>query len=714
MNKKITFFAILLYLIAFNLPTKAQTFTGNGAVVPGNGSIVEIPLEVANVFPDKITPAYGLKTICINATHTWMADFNIKLVAPDGTETLLVDNIGGDQDGFVETCFESNAEYSIFESWYPFTGTFRPIGFMGNFNNGQNPNGIWKLVAYDVYPWADDGTITDWSINFAEDAGEPFVFSGTTLPIVQFFTNGQAIPDEPDVKITMTIIDKGNGQLNFPSDPANIYSGFANVELRGQSSLGFPKKSYGVETCNAEGQDSTVAILNFPEESDWVLHASYADKSIMRNVLAHHLFNEMGHYSPRTQYVELFVNGTYQGLYVLMEKIKRDKKRVDIAKLTPIDTAGADITGGYIIKVDKGDDGGWISKHESIVDDTYCYYQFVYPKKDELQPKQAEYIQAFIDSIEEGLFAKNFYNFSGVRYNEYIDMTSFTDNFIINEITKNVDAYRLSTFFHKHKITSCGKLSAGPLWDFDLSFRNADYCDGWNPNGWLYEQYCDYSYFAPPMFFYKMLDDTLFLNALRCRWEDLRTNKLHTDTLFAFIDQTAANIDEAQQRNYQLWQTWGKYVWPNPQPLANNYQEEIDALKAWLGKRLKWMDENMPGTAKNCDYYATLGCFEEEITGLPNTLNFEIGLNKSGACKIWPNILAKANLETINIETKSPITKILLSDFSGRIVLRQDFSTQNQPVSKYLHLPTKIQAGIYLASVIFVDGQSYQQKIVIN
>ena len=90
-----------------------------------------------------------------------------------------------------------------------------------------------------------------------------------------------------------------------------------------------------------------------PIENDWILYAPYSDKALMRNFLTFDLGRKMGHYSPRTVYCELVINGDYKGIYILMEKIKRDNDRVDIAKLDSDDLAGDSLTGGYIIKIDK-------------------------------------------------------------------------------------------------------------------------------------------------------------------------------------------------------------------------------------------------------------------------------------------------------------------------------------------------------------------------
>lgn len=681
-------FLKLCCLVIFLFPKLlfAQTFYGFGGPVPTDGTPVEFDIEVSGL-NTKIDTSFGLESICLNASHTWIADLRIMLKSPDGTETLLIDNIGGDQDSFLNTCLNSSATTTIYNGLYPFTGDFKPIGQMGNNNNGQNPNGIWKLVVYDTYPFVDDGNIIDWKISFGNSPGKPFVFNSTKLPIVKFYTDGKIIQDEPAKTVRMEIIDNGPGNLNHPKDPANNYKGYANLEWRGQTSLGFPKKSFHVETCDSLGIDSSFAILGMPAQSDWVLNASFSDKSLMRNVLAHYLFTEMGHYSSRTKFCDLFIDDNYQGIYVFMEKIKRDKNRVNVSKLKSTDTTGIDVTGGYIIKCDKGDEGGWHSKLESVIPGTYTYYQFVYPKLSNIQPAQSAYIQSFIDSLEESLYSPDFTNSSGYKYVHYLDVSSFVDNFIINELSKNIDAYRVSTYFHKNKITDDGKLHAGPLWDFDLSFRNADFCTGENPEGWIYDQYCDYTYFPPPMFFYKMFGDSSFWNAVKCRWIDLRKNILSANSLFKFINDQKEIVDDATKKNFEIWPILGAYIWPNPVPYANSYDEEISDLKLWLLQRLNWIDHNLPGNADNCISSSQL-------------------INKSNKFLIYPN--PASNIIRLKIEKSGSITGIeLINNLGTKLASFQTHQNYfNIDVSIY---PT----GLYFLKILTDDNNVQIEKLQI-
>ena len=265
--------------------------------------------------------------------------------------------------------------------------------------------------------------------------------TNSQLPIILIDTKGQNIVDEPKITAEMKIIYKGLNQINTTSDAPNIYNGNVGIEFRGSTSQTFPKKPYGFETRNTLGDDLDISLLGMPEESDWTLNASYNDKSLMRDGLAYILAGSFMEYAPRVRYNELWLNGSYQGVYLLIEKIKRDKNRVDISKLEPKDITGNDLTGGYILKMDKNsgsnNGGGWNSPfkpYTGAVQNTY--FQVEYPKDDDITTQQISYIQNHITNIE-NVIASPEYKDTVNGYRKYIDTQSLMDYIIINELTKN-------------------------------------------------------------------------------------------------------------------------------------------------------------------------------------------------------------------------------------------------------------------------------------
>jgi hypothetical protein len=416
-------------------------------------------------------------------------------------------------------------------------------------------------------------------------------FSSSNLPIVIINTNSQTIVDNPRIFCDMGIIDNGFGNINYVNDVFNDYNGKISIEYRGSSSQSFPKKPYALETQDSIGNNNNVSLLGMPVENDWILYAPYSDKSLMRNFLTFDLGRKMGRYSPRTVYCELVINGDYKGIYILMEKIKLDNDRVDIEKLDFDDLAGDSLTGGYIIKVDKYTGAGgidWLSDFPNIGGES-LYIQYHYPQGSVMLPQQLDYIEHFVDNFEYALSGPNFAD-SLIGYSKYIDVNSFIDFYIVNELAKDIDAYRLSSYMYKDRDDNGGKLTMGPFWDFNLAYGNADYCSGGIPTGWEVNSGCGGS---NPFWFERLLDDIAYQNKLKCRWQYLRERSFHQDSIFSFIDSVSLYLNDAQQRNFQRWDILGTYVWPNYY-VGNTYQAELTFFKNWISERLTWMDNNIP------------------------------------------------------------------------------------------------------------------------
>ncbi|HDR05063.1 MAG TPA: T9SS type A sorting domain-containing protein [Candidatus Marinimicrobia bacterium] len=423
-------------------------------------------------------------------------------------------------------------------------------------------------------------------------------FTDSNLPIVIINTNGQAIPDAYKIQAEMQIIDNGGNQRNYLTDTPNDYDGYIGIELRGSSSQMFPKKQFGVETWDADGNDIDVSLLGLPEEEDWILHAPYSDKTLMRNALAYHLSRKMGWYASRTRYCELILNGDYHGVYILMEKIKRDKNRVDIAKLNPDEISGDDLTGGYILKIDKWtgeDNDGWESAYPPYPGAWQkTSYQYHVPKASDIVPEQKNYIQNYITGFE-NLMRSNSWNDPESGYYSSVNFQSFADVFILGEISKNVDAFRLSAFMYKNKTSKDDRLTMGPIWDYNLAFANANYYKGWETQGFQLDYFFNNADFragdpfCAPFWWKSIRQDPVFLEAVAARWFDLRQTELHFASISAVIDSFALLLDESSQRNFQRWPVIGAYVWPN-YFIGQSWAQEIDYMKGWIQLRLAWMD----------------------------------------------------------------------------------------------------------------------------
>jgi spore coat protein CotH len=400
------------------------------------------------------------------------------------------------------------------------------------------------------------------------------------LPVVVISTEGKTIVDEPKITARMQIM---NTSYEF--------DGYIGIEIRGTTSQHFPKKSFNVETRTNAGENLNVSLLELPAENDWVLYGPYTDKTLIRNVLAYHLGNLTGRWSPRTKFCELYINDDYRGVYVLVEKIKRDKNRVNIASLKPADISGDDLTGGYLLKIDRPDPGYWISPYKARGDKQDVPISYVDPKYEDLASEQRLYIKNYVTDFENALYGENFTD-QEKGYRPYVDIASFIDYFLINELSRNLDAYRVSTYFYKDKDSKGGKLTMGPFWDYDLAFGNANFFNAGDPQGWVVDGLGYGDAYGIPFWWDRLREDPYFEAQLKIRWKELRNDKFSNKNLNEFIDNCASLLASAQERNFQKFQILDTYVWPNNY-IGKTYANEVNYLKNWINSRLSWMDSQL-------------------------------------------------------------------------------------------------------------------------
>ena len=410
-------------------------------------------------------------------------------------------------------------------------------------------------------PVAEEGYIrlsTDaqnFSSNLPVVIMERFSNGGTTAANGKTFTFFAFFEPDPQT---------GRTQLNKPYSLGTR----GGWKVRGSSSSGFSKKAYSIEAWNELNRNKNISPLGLPEESDFILNArSVYDRSLMRNAFIYELSNQVGRYAVRTKFVELFKDDNggslsyrndYDGVYTFMEKISRDKERVDIERVTENVNEEPEITGGYILKVDRLDpgDSGLRAGGQTL--------GWVYPKEDDVSNDQINWVRNYINEMSSAL--------STSEYEEYIDTLSWVDHHLLNILTLNADALRLSTFFHKKRNK---KLEYGPIWDFDRSMESTDGRDN-NPSTWSGGT----AYFTFP-WWGSLFDNENFWQAYIDRYFELREGPFATLNVNSIIDRMASDLNEAQARNFRRW---------SDQPRFGGYQGEVDHLKEWLGTRLDWMD----------------------------------------------------------------------------------------------------------------------------
>jgi len=356
---------------------------------------------------------------------------------------------------------------------------------------------------------------------FRRTPAEEFVPTATDLPIVRITTEGSApiVSKAEYVSATLTIDPNGTdaAALSVP----------LRIRGRGNSTWAMPKKPYKLKL------DEKTSLLGMPADRDWVLLANYADKSLLRNQVAFELGHRVGlAWSPRFRSVELFVNDEYLGVYQLGEGIKVAAHRVDIPELNELDTSGSALTGGYLLEVDERLDG-------DVYYVTRLGVPFVLDTPEEPTPEQLSYIWDYIQQTEDAILASDFAD-PLTGYAAYIDVDSFVNWYLVNELLKNNDAvFWSSCWMYKQRE---GKLFMGPLWDFDIAAGNINYNGNDDPTGW---------WIRNSRWISRLFEDPAFETRVKARWNELKVE--HFDTILDYIDESAAALALGASNNFNRW-----------------------------------------------------------------------------------------------------------------------------------------------------------------
>jgi hypothetical protein len=440
--------------------------------------------------------------------------------------------------------------------------------------------------------------------------------ASSDLPMVVFHNmGGGAVAATAEQFMTMQVFEtRNNGRSSLLNPPDLSVQGY--FHRRGQATFWNPKASLRVETQDVYGDDLEVEVLGMPGESDWVFYGiNCFDKVLMHNPLAHQLYADMGHYTSRTRFVEVYLkddSGTpgpitaadYNGLYVLEEKIKIDKNRVDIDRLQPENTNAPSVTGGYLLSIDKSNPGSSV-----FIGNEWVWYldPDYYELTSAARAAQKQYIDNYFDDFYAALTGPNWTD-PALGYRAYIDMDSWIDNHLQNTFVFNVDMLRISAYFYKPRN---GKIVQGPLWDFDRAFGDSNDDRGFNPRLWR-SQTPDYGTdpFNPGNTFDNpwysiMFQDPDFWQRWIDRYQELRKNIYSLTNLYAKIDDYGNQVREATVREYVRWAGGGgsdttprsgyysgdgfAYTFPTP----GTWQGEINFTKYWFSNRVDFMDSEL-------------------------------------------------------------------------------------------------------------------------
>ena len=404
--------------------------------------------------------------------------------------------------------------------------------------SGKTSNDFTSIVEYQVVDV--DGQSNVYQVDLTRFTG---------LPIIYLTTEGMVPIDSKENYVDgYASVDGGRMAPDLSA---------TDIEIRGRGHSTWyvhPKKPYQMKF------EDKVNFLGMPKDRKWIFLAEYSDKTMLRNKMAF----ELGYLSdlewtPNSMFAEVYLNGQYQGTYHISQKVEESSNRVNI---------GDD---GYLIEIDTPD-------HLTPEDVVFQAENFLMSiKEPEISETSVEYayIRDFFREFESALFGPEFVSESA-GYSKYIDMTSFVDWYLISEITKNVDSRNYSSMY-LHLVPS-GKITMGPLWDFDLSFGNVDYADSRYTDGYWIKEHAWYQ---------RLFQDPSFVRLVKERFMFFKGNQ---NFLLNKIDEYAEQLRWAQEENDSRWATIGSYVWPNP-VVFDTYTEEVNHLKAWLSARMDWLGQ---------------------------------------------------------------------------------------------------------------------------
>ena len=399
----------------------------------------------------------------------------------------------------------------------------------------------------------------------------------STLPVIVLETFGRSSPvSAHDSFAHVSVYEPARGRTSLSNPPA--LAARAGFHVRGSTSSGLPQSGFALEFVDEFNAGEARPLLGLPADSEWVLYApNVYDPVMIHNPFIHQLSRDMGRYSPRTRFVEVFLarnagplrEADYNGLYVLEEKIKIARNRVGIDRIGADDLKPPNVTGGYLMKFDRvgpGEGGFWGSGERGLV--------YVEPKEQTImlpqRAPQREYLYSFMRDFHRALHGTNWLD--PVRgYRAYLDVDAAIDFHVLEVLSGNVDAMVLSTYFHKPRN---GKIICGPHWDFDRALGSTDGRDD-NPRNWNTGPFFGGEWWP------RLFSDPDFWQLWVDRWQDLRRNHFSRTNLEALIDRLANEVREAQPREYNRW---------NLQARGGSYQSEIDLMKSWLSNRIDFID----------------------------------------------------------------------------------------------------------------------------
>ena len=404
----------------------------------------------------------------------------------------------------------------------------------------------------------------------------------TTLPVVYMNTKGQQVLKENVIWGNIALLDGNGEEQSVFSIPNSIYR--ATIKYRGASSYNkFDKKQYRIKFYkNKKDSAKEVSLAGMGANSEWVLNGPYLDKTLIRNKLVYDLARELNGWAPDTRFVELFVDGEYQGVYLAVEPVTNGESRLRLAEFGLLSGETA-----YIVNRDRIDTGSEeIDTWGKTNGYTYNALYIRYPSKNKITEKQKEYIQKDISEFEQALYGENFSD-KRIGYQAYIDMDNWVDYFIINEFAMNYDAGNLSTYLYKELD---GKLQLA-VWDFNNGFDNYQW----------FRTETDVLHTVENSWFERLWQDETFRERVCERYVQLRKTTLSDEHIAEKIASYQEELGEAVDRNFKVWGYSFKenlLVGTSKEGTSRDigsYEEAMKQLTDTIRERLAYLDKELGG-----------------------------------------------------------------------------------------------------------------------
>lgn len=464
----------------------------------------------------------------------------------------------------------------------------------------SNVNNFRTIFRYDIKPGLEMYRDEFENIHFVA-VPEMTVNNGVPTMIINTKNNAPVYDKINWVSGTFAIVEGFKKEYNTLDQKGNL-----SIKGRGNTSWTVDngeKRPYSIEL------EKNIELLGMPDNRDWCLIANHSDKTLMRNFITYNIASKMSgfDYAPRAKYVELYLNNTYYGLYTLVEKIEAGKEKVNISETVKGEKFKDIMSGSFLVEKESIDRFNDIEqalyqsvntalgtmnikspgrtnliKEDKITnrwEPFMQYYDQYYKYKDPVK----KYIQEYFDLTNSAIRAIRDGNY--ILYKRYIDVDSFIDYIILQELTKNIDGnMKVSIFFYKDK---GGKLHIGPVWDFDIAWGNCDYDNGegqtpgWTTDGFMLKD---------AAWFKDLMKDPEFYASLKKRYKELRDKQFKD--IIPLINSTEKYISKAAESNFNNNYALNRYVWPNPPEIVaiDNYKGQVEHLRNWVTNRLKWLD----------------------------------------------------------------------------------------------------------------------------